>query len=90
MFMWCLMPGHPRSLRVALSPIFSLFSEIYNLQMAVNTTGKHTDTNIQQTQNWVPGCSAGVVSWPSSILCDVSSAEIYLSRTIYHVFGNFD
>ena len=30
--------------------ISSLFSEIYNLQMAVNTPGKHTDTNIQQTQ----------------------------------------
>lgn len=68
--------------------ISSLFSEIYNLQMAVNTPGKHTDTNTTNT-NWVPGCS-GVVSWPSSILGDVSSPEIYLSRTIYHVFGNFD
>ena len=77
MFMWRLMPGHPRSLRVALSPIFSLFSEIYNLQMAVNTTGKHTDTNIQQTQNWVPGCSAGVVSWLSSVM---SPQQRFISR----------
>ena len=50
---WCLMPGPPSQSPCGAKSIFSLFSEIYNLQMAVNTPSKHRDTNIQQTLNWV-------------------------------------